>query len=31
MTALLWARFFLLAALGALTVLYVRAGGAHRE
>lgn len=31
MTLLLWGRFVLLAALGALAVVYVRAGGASRE
>jgi hypothetical protein len=31
MTALLWARFVLLGALGALALLYLRAGGAHRD
>lgn len=30
MTALLWARFVLLAALGTLAVLYLGAGGADR-
>ncbi len=31
MTALLWARFVLLAALGALVVLYARAGETRRD
>lgn len=31
MTALLWARFLLLAALGALAILYLRAGGVRRD
>jgi hypothetical protein len=29
--ALLWARLFLLAALGAIAVLFVRAERAHRD
>jgi hypothetical protein len=31
MTALLWARFVLLAALGALASLYLVAAGGHRD
>ena len=31
MTALLWARFVLLAALGALAIAFLWAGGAHHD
>ncbi len=31
MTTLIWARFVLLAALGVMAVLFLRAGGTHRD